>query len=349
MADEPTWDDLFGEPLTPQRQTRRSTPPVQLPRSPSSRPRSSQPVAVRRPRRRRRAAACSRPSAPTSAPLQPPYLSAQPPADATRRRPRHQPTYAAAPQPTYVSQLPPAPTPPHAAAGQTSRRGAADDRRRGGRVGAALVGRLPAREAQAKAHLAVGAHRARSCSAAAGAGVVYAAFGPQIRHVMGWEPSIDYTRRPATVSRRRSPSFPARSARMSPTSLAKAGVTKTSTAFYDLLLKQKKAPNFEPGTYKLRQADEREGGARRDQRPGEPRRVQGRHPRGLQRRPDPGAPEPEDRRHRSATSRPRPRTTRSSACPPAPRASRASCSRRPTQFDPEHDRARSSCRPWSRG
>ncbi|MEJ1230613.1 MAG: endolytic transglycosylase MltG [Galbitalea sp.] len=83
-----------------------------------------------------------------------------------------------------------------------------------------------------------------------GAGVVYAAFGPQIRHVMGWEPSVDYSGsgngQAATIV-----ILPGQFGAAIADSLAKAGVTKTSAAFYDLLLKQKKAPNLEPGTYKL--------------------------------------------------------------------------------------------------
>jgi UPF0755 protein len=85
---------------------------------------------------------------------------------------------------------------------------------------------------------------------ASGFGVVYAAFGPQIRHVMGWEPSLDYTGtgdgQSTTIT-----ILPGQIGADVANSLAKAGVTKTSAAFYDLLLKQKKAPNFEPGTYKL--------------------------------------------------------------------------------------------------
>jgi UPF0755 protein len=79
---------------------------------------------------------------------------------------------------------------------------------------------------------------------------VYAAFGPQIRHVMGWEPSIDYSGngdgQVATIT-----ILPGQLGSDVANSLAKAGVTKTPSAFYDLLLKQKKAPDLEPGTYKL--------------------------------------------------------------------------------------------------
>jgi UPF0755 protein len=67
---------------------------------------------------------------------------------------------------------------------------------------------------------------------------------------MGWEPSIDYSGtgdgQAATIT-----ILPGQIGSDVADSLAKAGVTKTAAAFYDLLLKQKTAPNFEPGTYKL--------------------------------------------------------------------------------------------------
>jgi UPF0755 protein len=83
-----------------------------------------------------------------------------------------------------------------------------------------------------------------------GSAVVWSAFGPQIRHAMGWDGPDDYTGtgdgQPATITIM-SGQIGSDIAR----SLAKAGVTKTSTAFYSLLLKQTTQPNFEPGTYKL--------------------------------------------------------------------------------------------------
>ncbi|HEY2643518.1 MAG TPA: endolytic transglycosylase MltG [Galbitalea sp.] len=85
---------------------------------------------------------------------------------------------------------------------------------------------------------------------AIGAGIVWTAFGPQIRHVMGWEESIDYTGngdgQAASIV-----ILSGQNGDDIAHSLAKAGVTKTSAAFYTLLLKQKTQPNFEPGTYKL--------------------------------------------------------------------------------------------------
>jgi UPF0755 protein len=85
---------------------------------------------------------------------------------------------------------------------------------------------------------------------AVGSYAVWSAFGPQIRHVMGWNPPIDYTGtgdgQPATVT-----IVSGQIGSDIAASLAKAGVTKTTAAFYDLLLKQTKPPIFEPGTYKL--------------------------------------------------------------------------------------------------
>jgi UPF0755 protein len=78
--------------------------------------------------------------------------------------------------------------------------------------------------------------------------VVWNAFGPQIRHVMGWEGPIDYTGsgngQPAsiTIVQGQVGSDIAKS-------LQAAGVTKTTAAFYNLLLKT--PATFEPGTYKL--------------------------------------------------------------------------------------------------
>lgn len=85
---------------------------------------------------------------------------------------------------------------------------------------------------------------------AAGSVVVWSAFGPQIRHVMGWEAPTDYTGdgngQPASVT-----IMSGQIGSDIAKSLAKAGITRTPAAFYDLLLKQTKQPNFEPGTYKL--------------------------------------------------------------------------------------------------
>jgi UPF0755 protein len=86
-----------------------------------------------------------------------------------------------------------------------------------------------------------------------GAGIVYAAFGPQIRHVMGWEPSTDYSSKTGNGKTTTVTILPGQIGADVANTLAKAGVTKTPAAFYDLLLKQKKAPNLEPGTYKLGQ------------------------------------------------------------------------------------------------
>jgi UPF0755 protein len=84
----------------------------------------------------------------------------------------------------------------------------------------------------------------------AGGGLLWTAFGPQIRHVMGWEEPTDYT----GSGNGQAASITILSGQNGDDiahSLAKAGVIKTSAAFYDLLLTQKTPPNFEPGTYKL--------------------------------------------------------------------------------------------------
>jgi UPF0755 protein len=79
---------------------------------------------------------------------------------------------------------------------------------------------------------------------------VWFTFETPIRHVLGWEEPIDYTGsgngQPATVT-----IVQGQIGSDIATSLHKAGVTKTFDAFYDLLLKQKVASTFTPGTYKL--------------------------------------------------------------------------------------------------
>ena len=83
-----------------------------------------------------------------------------------------------------------------------------------------------------------------------GAVAMNAAFGTEIRHILGQDPSDDYkgtgNGKPATVT-----IVSGQIGSDIAKSLANAGVTKTSAAFYQLLLKQTTQPNFEPGTYKL--------------------------------------------------------------------------------------------------
>jgi UPF0755 protein len=275
MADEPTWDDLFGEPLTPTPQT----PPAQTP------PQAGQPVPT-----------AAVPAQPVQQPVQPVPL-VQPPAQAQPTQPavQQQPTYPPAQQPTipsavtppasvpstsvpsvpvqntptypaqsvptpapqqptYVSQLPPAPTPSYTPPADTSRRSSLDDSARGGGGSGRGSGRGGYRPEKPKRKLTwLWVLIVLFVIGAAGAGVIYSAFGPQIRHVMGWEPSIDYTSATGNGKSTTITILPGQIGADVAKSLAKAGVTKTSTAFYDLLLKQKKAPNFEPGTYKLGQ------------------------------------------------------------------------------------------------
>jgi UPF0755 protein len=257
MADEPTWDDLFGEPLPQAPQPPVQQPPVQQ-QPPAEQPRAAQPPAAQPP--------AVQPSAPVqNTPTYQPTPTAQAPSYAApaQNTPTYQPTPSvpapaapiqneAPPQPTYVSQLPAAParsyTPPAAPA---SRRDAHDD---GGRRGAGNshgAGRGGLKPDKPKRKLTwLWVLIVLVVLGGSGAGIVYAAFGPQIRHVMGWEPTIDYSGsgngQTTTIT-----ILPGQIGADVANSLAKAGVTKTPAAFYDLLLKQKKAPTFEPGTYKL--------------------------------------------------------------------------------------------------
>ncbi len=250
MADEPTWDDLFGEPLNPVQ------PPVAQPVTPVQPVPPQQPVPTQQPVQ--------------AAPVQPapsslPPLSSAPAYGApVQNTPTYSPTPSVpapaaagqpiqpAPTPTYASQLPPAPTPsytPPPADG--SRRGALDDagRRGGGNSRGSRGGYRPEKPKRKLTWLWV--LIVLFVIGGSGAGIIYAAFGPQIRHVMGWEPSKDYTSATGNGKTTTITILPGQIGADVANSLAKAGVTKTPAAFYDLLLKQKKAPNFEPGTYKL--------------------------------------------------------------------------------------------------
>jgi UPF0755 protein len=85
---------------------------------------------------------------------------------------------------------------------------------------------------------------------AAGGAVVWTNFQPQIRHVMGWEAPVDYVGSGSgevvvTIKNGQIGSDVA-------TLLQKAGVTKTYTAFYKLLLVQDPPVEFHPGSYKLK-------------------------------------------------------------------------------------------------
>jgi UPF0755 protein len=85
---------------------------------------------------------------------------------------------------------------------------------------------------------------------AAGGAVVWTNFQPQIRHVMGWEAPVDYVGSGSgevvvTIKNGQIGSDVA-------TLLQKAGVTKTYTAFYKLLLAQDPQVEFHPGSYKLK-------------------------------------------------------------------------------------------------
>jgi UPF0755 protein len=217
MADEPTWEDLFGEPAP------------KAPANPAA-PAPVHPAPVQP----------AQPSQPEPPALQEPVAPAPvPPAAAT--------VPSATPQRSYVSQLPPPPTPraPVPTAAPRVDFSGDDGGRRGGRGG-----RGPDKPKRKRRLTWLWVLLVLFALGVGGVAVVWSAFGPQIRHVMGWEPSVDYSGtgngQATTIT-----ILPGQIGADVANSLAKAGVTKTSAAFYDLLLKQKKTPNFEPGTYKL--------------------------------------------------------------------------------------------------
>jgi UPF0755 protein len=287
MADEPTWEDLFGgDPVTPPVQP----PPAQpaqptVPAPPVSQPPvqpSVQPVFPTPPAQpvfppqsvptqsapSQSAPTQSVPSVPAhSAAVPPPLVQPQSPSQPTYQPPQSPlqappgqdvPTYAAQQpayqpqQPSYVSQLPPAPTPSYTPpqADSSRRSGGGDDagRRGGGSGRGSYRGQKPPRKRKLTWLWVL---IVLFVLGAGGAGLVYAAFPAQVNHVMGWEPTLDYSSATGNGKTTTITILPGQIGADVANSLAKAGVTKTNQAFYDLLLKQKKAPNFEPGTYKL--------------------------------------------------------------------------------------------------
>jgi UPF0755 protein len=85
---------------------------------------------------------------------------------------------------------------------------------------------------------------------AGGATAVWVNYEPQIRQVLGWVEPNDYTgtgtgQVVVTIKNGEIGSDVA-------ATLAKAGVTKTSAAFYSLLLKQSPQVDFQPGSYQLK-------------------------------------------------------------------------------------------------
>ncbi len=83
-----------------------------------------------------------------------------------------------------------------------------------------------------------------------GATAVYFAFQPQIKHVLGLDAPADYTGQGTgkvvvTITNGQIGADVA-------ATLSKAGVTASTEAFYRLLLKQKPAVDFQPGSYALR-------------------------------------------------------------------------------------------------
>jgi UPF0755 protein len=260
MADEPTWDDLFGEPLKPAPQPPAQQPPVAQPTTPVQPVPPQQPVQPTPTQLPPVQSAPAPSSAPYAPPAQPGSVQSVPtysptpsvPAPSVPAPTLQQPT----PQPTYVSQLPPAPTQPYTPPpADTPRRSTRDDdsagRGGGGSRGSGRGGYKPAKRKRKLTWLWV--LIVLVVLGGSGAGIIYAAFGPQIRHVMGWEPTIDYTSTTGNGQTTTITILPGQIGADVANSLAKAGVTKTPAAFYDLLLKQKKAPNLEPGTYKLGQ------------------------------------------------------------------------------------------------
>jgi UPF0755 protein len=224
MADEPTWEDLFGESLPPKAPQAPVQPPVQQPPAQQAPP--AQPLAP-----------AAQPPVQPVAPVQQPAAPVQ--AQPTRPVQPAQPTYAStltAPA-SYAPQAAPA---PNAATGDGRRDSRGHNTRGGG-----YEPRKPRRRLTWLWVLIV-----LIILGVGGAGTVWLAFGTQIRHVMGWEPSNDYTGAGDGAAAEIT-IVPGQYGSDVAQSLFKAGVTKTSVAFYDLLLKQKTAPNFEPGTYKL--------------------------------------------------------------------------------------------------
>ena len=295
MADEPTWEDLFG-PAEPVKPAAQPTVPVQpapvqpapvqpapvqaAPAAVPTQPAPTQPAPHLAPGFGAPPNLAPAPASPgahayPAAPAQasPPVQATQPvqatPPVQARQPVQATPTYApqsfagqttplsappagattipqAVPQQSYVSQLPPAPTRTQTLPPAASRSAlAADGGRRGRSDGGGDRPDRPKRKLTWLWVLIV-----LVVLGAAGAGVIYTAFGPQIRHVLGWEPSVDYTGsgngQSTTIT-----ILPGQLGSDVAASLAKAGVTKTPAAFYDLLLKQKKAPTLYPGTYKL--------------------------------------------------------------------------------------------------
>jgi UPF0755 protein len=84
----------------------------------------------------------------------------------------------------------------------------------------------------------------------AGGAIVWTNFEPQVRHVLGWEAPVDYVGQGSgsvivTIKNGQIGSDVA-------TMLHAAGVTKTYTAFYKLLLVQDPPVQFHPGSYQLK-------------------------------------------------------------------------------------------------
>jgi UPF0755 protein len=246
MADEPTWEDLFGgdpapQPVQPPVQSS-PTPvaPAAQQADPAQQPAAAQATPIAAPPQQN-------PPGYSASPQNPPAQGPAAQSPAAQTAPAHnvqpiQPA-AGAQQPSYVSQLPPAPARTYTLpADEQSRRSAQPTGR--GRGG----GYQPEKPKRKLTWLWV--LLVLFVVGAAGAGVIYSAFGPQIRHVMGWEAPIDYTGsgngHSTTIT-----ILPGQLGSDVANSLAKAGVTKTPAAFYDLLLKQKKAPTLYPGTYRL--------------------------------------------------------------------------------------------------
>jgi UPF0755 protein len=234
MADEPTWDDLFGSnaetapPVQDPQQTehgRHQVPPQQA--QPTSGAHAAQPDAVQ-----------STPVQPTpvqSTPVQPTPVQSTP-VQSTPVRPSA-PIRQARPagQPTEVQLFPPRPTDAPSSRRTISTEPAPPSRRS-----------RPPRRRRSRAWIWILAILV--VFGGTGSFVVWNAFGPQIRTVLGLEGATDYTGsgngQVATVT-----IIQGQNGSDIAHSLQLAGVTKTSKVFYDLLLKQPTV--FSPGTYKL--------------------------------------------------------------------------------------------------
>ncbi len=125
-----------------------------------------------------------------------------------------------------------------------------------GRVTTDTVGARPAspsrRRRRRRAWIALGIVIVLLGGIAGGGLWVWNSYGDNIRELMGWEDSTDYADGVATGSATVRIVSGDTGATISQT-LYDAGVTKTSTVFYDYLISTAQNPTFQPGVYQLQQ------------------------------------------------------------------------------------------------